>query len=141
MFMSKILPSRYQLSPPPSPIRSRTRKTNFDNENDSKSSYVKPFDRHDWLIHRPSPSSPSTSSYTAPSSTQPYTTHRYVIDYYSLPDDETGNPVFSLDVRPAVDSVSSAKERVDEWWRVKKASWSAVGEQASAIGVKVQEEK
>jgi cytochrome c heme-lyase len=99
---------------------------------------VKPFDRHDWLIHRPAPSN-SSSSYTAPSSTQAYTTHRYVIDYYALPDDAQGNPVFSLDVRPAVDSFAAVGERLTEWARVKKEAWSS--NEASTIGVKVQEEK
>jgi cytochrome c heme-lyase len=49
-----------------------------------------------------------------------------VIDYYSLPDAPDGSPVFSLDVRPALDSVGSAKERLsvaaeETWtrWRVR----------------------
>jgi len=46
------------------------------------------------VIHRPVPSDP----------TGPQTELRYVIDYYSAPPDEEGNPVFYLDVRPALDS-------------------------------------
>ena len=100
-----------------------------------------PFDRHDWHIHRPVPSS-STAGYTAASPTQAYTTHRYVIDYYSLPDDAEGNPVFSLDVRPAVDSLDAVKERVGEWWKLKKEAWSGEGVGAGeGMGVRVQEEK
>jgi cytochrome c heme-lyase len=42
-----------------------------------------------------------------------------VIDYYSAPPDDHGNPVFSLDVRPALDSFEAATQRVkvgfEEW--------------------------
>jgi cytochrome c heme-lyase len=46
---------------------------------------------------------------------------RYIIDYYSGPDDEAGEPVFYLDVRPAF-TPSGAAERAlrwgcDVWWR------------------------
>ena len=102
---------------------------------------MKPFDRHDWHIHRPLPSSSTTSSYTAPSSTQAYTTHRYVIDYYSLPDDAAGNPVFSLDVRPALDDFEAVKERLSTWWTLKKEKFSGGEGAGMGIGVKVQEEK
>jgi cytochrome c heme-lyase len=49
-----------------------------------------------------------------------------VIDYYSAPDDEDGNPVFSLDVRPAV-TPTAAVERMmrwggDVWYRASGAS-------------------
>ena len=37
---------------------------------------------------------------------------RYVIDYYSAPPEPDGSPVFSLDVRPALDSFGSIKERI-----------------------------
>lgn len=83
----------------------------------------------------------SSSAYTAPSSTQAYTTHRYVIDYYALPDDQEGNPVFSLDVRPAVDSVAAVRERVEEWWRLKKEVWGGGVGAGVGLGVRVQEEK
>jgi hypothetical protein len=55
-----------------------------------------PFDRHDWIVRRP-----RTGEEV-----------RYVIDYYSAPPEADGSPVFSLDVRPALDSFSSIKERV-----------------------------
>lgn len=61
-----------------------------------------PFDRHDWIVHRPVPSDPQG----------PQTQVRYIIDYYSAPEDADGNPVFFLDVRPAVDSVGSVMQRV-----------------------------
>jgi cytochrome c heme-lyase len=55
-----------------------------------------PFDRHDWIIRRP-----KTGEEV-----------RYVIDYYSAPPEPDGSPVFSLDVRPALDSFASLKERI-----------------------------
>jgi len=66
-----------------------------------------PFDRHDWQICR-----------------QDGSLHRYVIDYYAAPDDENGQPVFSLDVRPAIDSPSALLVRVQEWARQKREAWS-----------------
>lgn len=35
-----------------------------------------------------------------------------MIDYYSAPPEPDGSPVFSLDVRPALDSVGSVKQRI-----------------------------
>lgn len=55
-----------------------------------------PFDRHDWIVRRP-----STGEEV-----------RYVIDYYSAPPLSDGSPVFSLDVRPALDSVGSIGMRI-----------------------------
>ncbi|ADV23136.1 cytochrome c heme-lyase [Cryptococcus gattii Ru294] len=76
----------------------------------SKFNTEPPFDRHDWVVTRPSPSAP-----------QETVTARYVIDYYSAPPDEDGNPVFSLDVRPALDNLEAIKQRisvgVEEWLR------------------------
>jgi len=63
-----------------------------------------PFDRHDWYIRRP----------------RTGVTQRYVIDYYSAPNDDDGNPVFSLDVRPAIDSFDSMQIRLAEWARLKR---------------------
>ncbi|TBU30701.1 cytochrome c and c1 heme-lyase [Dichomitus squalens] len=54
-----------------------------------------PFDRHDWIVRRPGGEEV-----------------RYVIDYYSAPPEPDGSPVFSLDVRPALDSVGSIKQRI-----------------------------
>ncbi|KAJ5096236.1 cytochrome C1 heme lyase [Penicillium alfredii] len=77
-----------------------------------------PFDRHDWFVSRQSPSGPKEV--------------RYVIDYYSGPPEPTGEPVFYLDIRPALDSPTAAIERLvrwggDVWWR---ASGGAVREQS-----------
>lgn len=55
-----------------------------------------PFDRHDWIVRRP-----RTGEQV-----------RYVIDYYSAPPEPDGSPVFSLDVRPALDSFDSIKQRI-----------------------------
>lgn len=57
-----------------------------------------PFDRHDWYVLR-----------------QGGREVRYVIDYYSAPPEPTGEPVFYLDVRPAVDRPSAILERVMVW--------------------------
>ncbi|KAL4877268.1 cytochrome c/c1 heme lyase-domain-containing protein [Aspergillus karnatakaensis] len=67
-----------------------------------------PFDRHDWYVVRETPSGPREI--------------RYVIDYYSGPPEPTGEPVFYLDIRPALDSPTAAVERLmrwggDVWWR------------------------
>ncbi|OMJ26401.1 Cytochrome c heme lyase [Smittium culicis] len=53
---------------------------------------VRPFDRHDWYVDRCG------------------TQVRYVIDYYEAPA-EGDNPVFNLDVRPALDSFDSLVSR------------------------------
>ncbi|EIM86676.1 cytochrome c and c1 heme-lyase [Stereum hirsutum FP-91666 SS1] len=55
-----------------------------------------PFDRHDWIVRRA-----STGEEV-----------RYVIDYYSAPPLADGSPVFSLDVRPALDSLSGISMRI-----------------------------
>jgi cytochrome c heme-lyase len=75
-----------------------------------------PFDRHDWYVLRQTPSGPKEV--------------RYVIDYYSGPPEPTGEPVFYLDIRPALDTPTAAVERLmrwggDVWWR---ASGGAVRE-------------
>jgi len=71
----------------------------------SKFSSEPPFDRHDWVVRRP-----ATGEEV-----------RYVIDYYSLPDEPDGSPAFSLDVRPALDSLGSIKTRIgaatEEAWK------------------------
>lgn len=58
---------------------------------------------------------------------------RYVIDYYSGPPEPTGEPVFYLDVRPAVDGPTAAAERMLRWggdiWH--RASGAKVRENAS----------
>lgn len=59
-----------------------------------------PFDRHDWYVLRASGEEV-----------------RYVIDYYSAPPEPTGEPVFYLDVRPAIDRPSAILERAIRWGR------------------------
>jgi len=59
-------------------------------------SFTPPFDRHDWVVRRP-----STNEEV-----------RYVIDYYSSRKRIGGEPVFHLDVRPALDSFDNTKLRV-----------------------------
>lgn len=54
----------------------------------------KPFDRHDWTVDRCGRQI------------------RYVLDYYVAPPDEEGNPVFNVDVRPALDSFESVWDRI-----------------------------
>lgn len=68
----------------------------------SKFATAPPFDRHDWYVER---------------KLQDGTTKevRYVIDYYEGDDEPNGEPVFYLDVRPAVDSPILAAERVMRW--------------------------
>ncbi|KAJ5895456.1 Cytochrome c heme lyase [Penicillium taxi] len=83
----------------------------------SKFDQKPPFDRHDWFVQRQTPWGSKEV--------------RYVIDYYSGPPEETGEPVFYLDIRPALDSPTAAVERMmrwggDVWWR---ASGAAVREQ------------
>lgn len=66
-----------------------------------------PFDRHDWVVRRPA-ANPNDKEREV----------RYVIDYYSAPDDpETDEPVFHLDVRPALDSVEAGMARIKRSWR------------------------
>lgn len=77
-----------------------------------------PFDRHDWIIRRPKTGEEI----------------RYVIDYYSAPPEPDGSPVFSLDVRPALDSFGSVKARIavateEVWadWRNDKSGGKGSG--------------
>ncbi|KAL3423688.1 cytochrome c/c1 heme lyase [Phlyctema vagabunda] len=65
----------------------------------SKYGIEPPFDRHDWFVQREVGGQKKEI--------------RYVIDYYSVPD-PTGEPVFSLDVRPAV-TPTAAVERMMRW--------------------------
>jgi cytochrome c heme-lyase len=63
-----------------------------------------PFDRHDWIVTRPVLDADGNK-------TKEETSTRYVIDYYSVPSDG-GEAVFSLEVRPALDSFADASERI-----------------------------
>lgn len=74
-----------------------------------------PFDRHDWFVERRAPGEEKAREV------------RYVIDYYSGPPEPTGEPVFYLDVRPAIDGPTAAAERLmrwggDVWWRASGGS-------------------
>lgn len=110
----------------------------------SKFSSEAPFDRHDWIVRRPSASQKATERARAQSEAATGTPIppsvattgeenqgkevRYVIDYYSGPDDpDTDEPVFFLDVRPALDSPEAAWARLKRTWD----EWSS-GEEASA---------
>ena len=68
----------------------------------SRFSAEPPFDRHDWYVSRRMPDGSTREV-------------RYVIDYYSGPPEPTGEPVFYLDVRPAVDGPTAAVERMMKW--------------------------
>lgn len=106
-----------------------------------------PFDRHDWIVTRNPPSSLPSSSTTTVAQEQGQTaitvtettpnsktttttvqtpegtktTTRYVIDYYAAGSDADGHPIFSLDVRPALDSLEAVNQRLrvslEEWMR------------------------
>lgn len=64
-----------------------------------------PFDRHDWTVLRGVKASDNGTQWEEV---------RYVIDYYTGPDDEQDMPSFILDVRPALDSVSSVVDRIQK---------------------------
>lgn len=73
----------------------------------SKFATEPPFDRHDWFVSRKIDGEPKEV--------------RYVIDYYEGPTEATGEPVFFLDVRPAM-TPTGAVERLmrwggDIWWK------------------------
>ncbi|KAG5437340.1 hypothetical protein PCANB_000770 [Pneumocystis canis] len=56
-----------------------------------------PFDTHDWYVSRDGK------------------IVRYVIDYYDAPSEPSGEPVFYLDIRPAIDTPSAAYSRIRAW--------------------------
>ncbi|KAI5866050.1 cytochrome c/c1 heme-lyase [Durotheca rogersii] len=66
-----------------------------------------PFDRHDWYVSRDTDDQKKEV--------------RYIIDYYSGPPEPTGEPVFYLDVRPAMTPTGVAERALrwgcDVWWR------------------------
>lgn len=82
-----------------------------------------PFDRHDWYVARRQ----SDGSIKEV---------RYVIDYYGGGLQATGEPVFYLDIRPALDSPTAAAERAIRWggdlW------WTATG---SGIRDKIKQQE
>ncbi|KAI8626007.1 cytochrome c heme lyase [Xylariaceae sp. FL1651] len=66
-----------------------------------------PFDRHDWYVSRDVNGQRKEI--------------RYVIDYYSGEPEPTGEPVFYLDVRPAITPTAAVERALrwgcDVWWR------------------------
>lgn len=64
----------------------------------SKFGFSPPFDRHDWTVLRATPDG----------NWKPVL---YTIDFYEIPD-ESGIPVFSVDVRPAANSLENIKDRI-----------------------------
>ncbi|VEU22664.1 DEKNAAC103697 [Brettanomyces naardenensis] len=68
----------------------------------SRFSSAAPFDRHDWTVLR----SDGRGGWSEV---------RYVIDYYAGPEDEDGLPTFYLDVRPALDNLGNARDRLRYW--------------------------
>lgn len=82
-----------------------------------------PFDRHDWFVARKQ----------ADGSVKEV---RYVIDYYGGGLQATGEPVFYLDIRPALDTPTAAAERAIRWSR--DIWWTATG---SGIREKMRQEE
>jgi cytochrome c heme-lyase len=76
-----------------------------------------PFDRHDWFVERCNEKGCKEV--------------RYVIDYYEGAPEPTGEPVFFLDVRPAVDGPTSAAERMVRWGT--DVFWRASGGEARIL--------
>jgi cytochrome c heme-lyase len=70
-----------------------------------------PFDRHDWFVERCTKDKCEEV--------------RYVIDYYEGDPEPTGEPVFYLDVRPAIDGPRGVAERVVRWGT--EVWWQASG--------------
>lgn len=71
-----------------------------------------PFDRHDWFVDRQHEGQKREI--------------RYIIDYYAGPDDPNGEPVFFLDVRPAITPLAAVERLVrwsgDVWHKVSGAA-------------------
>lgn len=101
LFAGWLLPSRFKYVPFLDNVQ--------EDEPDELHSTEPPFDRHDWIVRR-----------------QGGEEVRYVIDYYSAPPEPDGSPVFSLDVRPALDSVGSIKQRIQA---ATEDAWAAFREE------------
>lgn len=67
-----------------------------------------PFDRHDWTVLRAIP----TQSADGAAQDVQWQEIRYVIDFYEIPGDAGEDPIFTVDVRPALDSINSVKDRI-----------------------------
>ncbi|KAF2828538.1 hypothetical protein CC86DRAFT_444731 [Ophiobolus disseminans] len=76
-----------------------------------------PFDRHDWFVERCNEKGCKEV--------------RYVIDYYEGAPEPTGEPVFFLDVRPAIDGPIGAAERMVRWST--DVFWRASGGEARIL--------
>ncbi|KAI1436558.1 cytochrome c heme lyase [Xylaria sp. CBS 124048] len=82
-----------------------------------------PFDRHDWYVSRDVNGQRKEI--------------RYVIDYYSGEPEPTGEPVFYLDVRPALTPTSAVERALrwgcDVWWKASGGDTREVTKQSEAI--------
>lgn len=72
----------------------------------SKFGVPPPFDRHDWTVLR-----------AVPGKKGAWQQVRYVIDFYEIPDENDEVPVFTVDVRPAADSLGSIYNRARKAWK------------------------
>ena len=104
LFAGWLLPARFKCVPSQHAIPPAARSRSAPHSSEP------PFDRHDWIARRGGGEEV-----------------RYVIDYYSCPPEPDGSPLFSLDVRPALDSVGSIKQRIaaateDAWAALRENS-------------------
>ncbi|KAJ8126076.1 hypothetical protein O1611_g7561 [Lasiodiplodia mahajangana] len=81
-----------------------------------------PFDRHDWYVSREVDGQRKEI--------------RYIIDYYSGEPEPTGEPVFYLDVRPAMTPTAAAERALrwgcDVWWKASGGDVREAGRQEAA---------
>ncbi|KAM0790069.1 hypothetical protein ACM66B_005397 [Microbotryomycetes sp. NB124-2] len=107
--------------------------------------YTAPFDRHDWIVDRP--------SYT-PGSDQPQSSQRirYVIDFYTgrgaglldqpaasneTADNLKPNLAFYIDCRPALDDWEGVSMRWTRWWN----SWSTLSPRPASTSAQQQQQQ
>ncbi|KAI1149331.1 cytochrome c heme lyase [Nemania diffusa] len=81
-----------------------------------------PFDRHDWYVSREVDGKQREI--------------RYIIDYYSGEPEPNGEPVFYLDIRPAMTPTAAAERALrwgcDVWWRASGGDVREVAKQGTA---------
>ncbi|KAI5794303.1 putative cytochrome c heme lyase [Peziza echinospora] len=86
-----------------------------------------PFDRHDWYVVRPKVGKKAEGD-GKEGKEEEQEVVRYVIDYYAGEPEPTGEPVFYLDVRPALDRPSAVAERAIRWggeiWYKASGGWA-----------------